>query len=413
MNCDIAEERAKEAEIENDPCRDVASSPLEPLGPLLRLYSYIGVVPASVSGDLKHFEVSWCRHMPLVVMFAVTVSTWTGLMYLTESLSEGTTNRITASHEGMNMTTLGIFNIQVQQVQSYEGASRSHSLSDVVLSSALSQVNLGFVVAMAICNHQSFQHLEDIIRLFTLPRSSQPSARAPLTHHIICLVAEGSVGVLIVARWALFLQTGLSAIVVATAAVTFVSSMYMLAVTSAPELIIVRLLQSIASEIEHCLDGESDSADTRQFLSGSKKLYKVFKILTDTFGTSLMVMFSCSLVLLVISAYYTVTINVNPNMAGGAVTCILFTVSTFVQVKRLVHVTNYAQRLVIKFEEASEDLLEEDSKEAKQVWRLYSQINGLPVNGFFTINRSILLAILSHILTYLIILIEFKLSNNM
>ena len=90
-----------------------------------------------------------------------------------------------------------------------------------------------------------------------------------------------------------------------------------------------------------------------------------------------------------------------------------------ITVKRLVHLANSTHGLVEQVEEAAVELIlartpdPEDTNRALRTKMLLDRLlDGLPVLGFFQLKRGVLLAILSNMLTYLIILIEFKLDDK-
>ncbi len=84
---------------------------------------------------------------------------------------------------------------------------------------------------------------------------------------------------------------------------------------------------------------------------------------------------------------------------------------------RILHLTNHVQRTYDAFAAALDavDLLDGakfDSAEARQARALLSRGDGMPLRGYFIINRGVLLAILGNLLTYLIILVEFEMEDQ-
>lgn len=110
--------------------------------------------------------------------------------------------------------------------------------------------------------------------------------------------------------------------------------------------------------------------------------------------------------------------SLQPRQAEFIWTIVQLLVSV-ITVKRLVHLANSTHGLVEQVEEAAVELIlartpdPEDTDRALRTKMLLDRLlDGLPVLGFFQLKRGVLLAILSNMLTYLIILIEFKLDDK-
>ncbi len=54
-----------------------------------------------------------------------------------------------------------------------------------------------------------------------------------------------------------------------------------------------------------------------------------------------------------------------------------------------------------------------DSRVASRTWKRLDSVQGLNVRGFFIVDRTMFPALIGHFLTYIIILIQFRMSENM
>ena len=90
-----------------------------------------------------------------------------------------------------------------------------------------------------------------------------------------------------------------------------------------------------------------------------------------------------------------------------------------IAITRLVQLTDYIQGLKGMIHQHVEFLVELEATSRDRVCRgkarkygvLFSNFNGISVHGFFIIDRKILIQISSYVLTFVIILVEFKLND--
>ena len=90
-----------------------------------------------------------------------------------------------------------------------------------------------------------------------------------------------------------------------------------------------------------------------------------------------------------------------------------------IAVVRLVQLTDYIQGIKALIMDHTEYLVDLEAMsgdasvqaKARKYVTLYSNFRGISVHGFFTIDRQILIKISSYVLTFVIILVEFKLND--
>ena len=90
-----------------------------------------------------------------------------------------------------------------------------------------------------------------------------------------------------------------------------------------------------------------------------------------------------------------------------------------IAVVRLVQLTDYIQGIKDLINENCEFLVELEATsndrvirgKARKYEKLFASFQGISVHGFFTIDRKILIKISSYVLTFVIILVEFKLND--
>ncbi len=135
----------------------------------------------------------------------------------------------------------------------------------------------------------------------------------------------------------------------------------------------------------------------------------------------LFVSFTFNVLILVTSSYLSVVNFMKlywddalPSYTNAASSLVLGALSG----KRLLDLTNLTQAVYDRFSSALDtlNLLDSPSEfsrpESSQARSMLDRAEGLPLRGYFVVNRGILLAILSQLLTYLIILIEFEMDDQ-
>ncbi len=198
-----------------------------------------------------------------------------------------------------------------------------------------------------------------------------------------------------------------------------VGTLYVSLVISTPELIFVSFTSALSRRVQDQLQEEDKLYDPDQFSQRQRGNVHAFKRLSAVFGKNLFSLFFFTLAQLIFTSYYAVMFTTGQFPVEPQSAYVLYTASYWLflvaTAKRIIHLANYTQRLLDRFDLAAEKLsvleAEVDTgvirRKIKLAKILLMRIKGLPVLGFFHVDRSILLAILSQLFTYLIIMIEF------
>lgn len=191
--------------------------------------------------------------------------------------------------------------------------------------------------------------------------------------------------------------------------------------TSVTELTFSCFAHSLARTIACSVDVFQTNGDLVVFCQRQKQHFRVAKALEDAFAKSLFNSFVFNVLILITSSYLCVVnfmgLYWDDNLPSytSAMSSLVLSVMSGI---RIMDLANNTQRVFDKFASALDciDLLESvddfATPEAKQIRALLTRGDGLPLRGYFVINRGVLLAIMGNILTYLIILIEFEMDDQ-
>lgn len=272
------------------------------------------------------------------------------------------------------------------------------------------------------CHHRSVPTYDRLISLYA-PLEADPgdlSPRGPLSHHL-AVVASGAVVALgtTAGAWlasdAVALCPDAFVILLMSTLMTVYSNM----VTALPKLTFVAFVQALTGSVRRSVRNFREGGDLRRFCAAQKAHYDIVKQLEATFAPSLCATFFFLALTMVAMAYFSF-VNAAGLWGFDPAACRVWLVSQLVllgaAVKRLAHLTGRVHRLLREAGAAAEEAIlvdpgDPDRPLAEQAASLLGRVDGLPVMGFFTVRRGLLLAILGHLLTYLIIMIEFKLGN--
>ncbi len=198
-----------------------------------------------------------------------------------------------------------------------------------------------------------------------------------------------------------------------------VTQTYSYLLTNVPELIFITFFIALEGSVATTCKMLEKNGDLKSFCQQQVHIYEVLQNFENVFGSSILISFaflSFILTCVVYFSFLSLTSKISFNKAALNTWLFANIIYTFVTIKRLLHMTNHAHRfcqqvdkVVIKLIKVDVD--HPDKALTNQAKELLQRVDGMPILGFFTLKRGILLAILSNIVTYLIILIEFKMDN--
>ena len=147
-----------------------------------------------------------------------------------------------------------------------------------------------------------------------------------------------------------------------------------------------------------------------------------YNYLNKTFGYHLICHIAVNIFQLIFGSYYAIGLASlgGFSIATGPKECALIGVfmAIIVSMIRLFHVTTYCQDFLDTVSNVVDDLIclesEYSRNEALEIQKVrlrLQRISGLSAEGFFKVDRSLITTILGHLLTYVIIMIEFKLND--
>ena len=168
----------------------------------------------------------------------------------------------------------------------------------------------------------------------------------------------------------------------------------------------IRILNNSKDDDEEFVDGIAESLDA------IRSLEKAFNYV-NFFSISLSMMFN------ILGIYMTFSQMVSH--ANVPIMCVPYMLLSAVPLTTFLYFTTGIQRLREQVEAASDNLglINKNDKvpkrlraEAVHLQRRLDRFDGFSCCGFFTINRPLLTAVSGQLLTYIMILIEFKLNGN-
>ena len=204
----------------------------------------------------------------------------------------------------------------------------------------------------------------------------------------------------------------------------FLMMAYTFAVLSLPELVISTFLHALGHALEDNLKRNSVVASSApRFCRRVDQVAGAFNQLAKVFGNNMLLLIMLALIQLVWRAYFLIThlafedngesfISDRRNIKG-VLLCVVF-------IKRMFFLTNS----VHKFDKRVGDTLDalsdmeatlerpEDVRAAARAWKRLEPLHGLNVRGFFIVDRTMFPALIGHFLTYIIILVQFRMSED-
>ncbi len=289
-------------------------------------------------------------------------------------------------------------------------------------------------LAVLFVNLLSFGGCNDIIEGVEWQNVELPSAKGLLFHHLLVIVAYMTGTGLEVAAIAaradgatIFHGDGILLL-----AFALLASLFVHAIVLAPELVIVRLLQvltqaldvtsqwdlhvneaaaqdKVATAAEGATDEEEPSSENLP-LKNMEKTLLAFRRLTKTFGGNVFLLVATCLFQLIFGAYFAISTHYNAD-ASFLELCIHLLIVA-VASKRLHHVTSAVYEWQKSVDKATEKLLDSGRDQSKLGRMLERAAGGLQVHGFFAVDRRLMPVVFGHLLTYVIILVEFKQNDG-
>ncbi len=291
-------------------------------------------------------------------------------------------------------------------------------------------MNVANVVVMVIVHHRCILHynclLDKLARAGPFHRGGSFGLRGPLVHHFVLLASCLVCNLLILSGGALGLGADLACVdVILTFVFVPLFSVYTNAFVSVAELIFVGIVDGLTSKVRHCVSTFKESArehkDLSSFCERQKLHFEIVKDVESAFGGVIFVLFAFSMVIMTVNTYFAFANMVNmvwQDRTASFLTATGQVIAAFVPAKRMLHLANHTQRLANVLDETAETLImhrsssQMEALEAEQARMLLERCKGLDVLGLFTLNRAVLLGGLGQLLTYLIILIEFKMDDK-
>ncbi len=189
--------------------------------------------------------------------------------------------------------------------------------------------------------------------------------------------------------------------------------------TTIPELVMTSFMISLKTSVKKSISSYTETKNVREFCRQQEGIYFALKTLGEVFGLSVVATVFFNTLILIMNLYFcfiSVTQRMSFKPPSSNIVGFVELMLSLLSLKRLLHLANQMQYLMDRLDEAIEELIlvdtnHPDRSRALQVKMLLDRVDGLPALGFFTLKRGILLAIISNLLTYLIILFEFKLDN--
>ncbi len=293
--------------------------------------------------------------------------------------------------------------------------------------------NVASVLIMIIVQHRSLHQMDKVVQLFreTNDDSSPFSLRALMGHHAFIVAASlvapafMAAGIVVAHGASMACMDTISLLVTVP-----ILSVYFNTVIAVPELIFVCCVDSLANQVGKSVKEYKNSdkkvEDLSRLFKKQKRHFEILKATEEAFGSVAFVLIGVSVVMLTSNTYLSVA-NM-ANMVWGVPAASYVTgagqvVSILVPLKRMLHLSNHAQALSDAFQEVVETAVLQPPTssdpnaphnfgDAERTRVLLERIDGINVMGLFSLNRGVLLASLSQILTYLIILIEFKMDDS-
>ncbi len=294
------------------------------------------------------------------------------------------------------------------------------SITDIVISFAsVALLAMFFIVAMA-CHHRCPRRYTCLIKDFLALAEGQASTWASLFHHGIVLACSGICGLVMAAGGILSAEASFNCVDSIVYILTvMISQMYLYLVTNVPELIFVTFFIALENSLMASQEKFKKNGDIKKLCRQLVHLYDTLRHLEDIFGPSIMTSFGFLTLILTCVIYFSflsLSSTLGFNKAALNTWLCAHIIYAFLTIKRLLHITNHAHRFYRQVDNAVVELIKVDVDHpdkalASQAKDLLQRVDGMPILGFFTLKRGILLAILSNLLTYLIILIEFKMDS--
>ncbi len=241
-----------------------------------------------------------------------------------------------------------------------------------------------------------------------------------LTNHFIVISMYGLAGLLM--GMGVPISSGASLLCadsIGFVIVILVCTIYGHLLTSVPELMLTSFTICVKTSVKKSINWFSKKSNVEQFCQELENIYWTLRNLESVFGSSILVLASFHTMFLIANIYFAFIMAIQMSGLNKATNYMFMVVQVFFTIgtlKRLLHVANHMQYLLENIDKAVVNLILVDvdhpqKARATQVKMLLEKVDGLSALGFFSLKRGILLAIISNILTYLIILIEFKMDN--
>lgn len=213
---------------------------------------------------------------------------------------------------------------------------------------------------------------------------------------------------------------------------SYICRIYSLLVIGVPEILITRFLQTLTFQTNQIFQNNSKdqtkltspnySKDPSEICSKLESILTSYNQLNKTFGYHLICHVGLNMFQIIFGTYYLISLV---SLGGfkiktGPKECALFGVSLAIilSIIRLFHLTTYCQDFLDSISNVIDDLIclesefsKHGSSDIQKVRLRLQNISGLSAEGFFKVDRSLITTIFGHLLTYVIIMIEFKLND--
>ncbi len=382
---------------------ETAESPLLALKPLYRLYRVVGAFPASFDDHCRVFEVKWKYYLPHVILL--------GTMLIVSIWDSNPWDDQVGLPEAMKMQ---------QDLERPENVNATYTQLDKTFGHMhFTLIYLCFVTVL-ILNHRTFKRYSDTISMINT--QVHCPIKPILIHHAIItvcnIIASGVTGIALAIQmdgWSLFTFR-----MIPWQVTLVIIMIWINIVVSLPEVTTIRLLQAISLELSNINQGlRNVQKDTDTLLERCIKVEQAFESLNEGFGGYCVLIIGMATGQVILGSFFTIGLmgiaSFGLYNASKYFMLICYVMEIVVGLKRLFIFTKFTQHFLdekdsmIKLILLNKELRQRE--DAKAIIALFSRINGFSAKGFFNVDRSILTSIFGHLLTYLIILIEFKLDD--